>query len=276
MWFFQRNDVQYRNEWSNYTNWPYKDWLPFPVTDMYYKSHGTANPNPNPPTPNQGPSAPGCYRYLGLNGGVGSTLSTGNIGRYFAVTGIPALGQLKWGPDMLRYPPYFPYVYIQDPSGINPLITGPHNDFNDKYIMKNWSLWCDGKLRENTLDAGVVDNVEKYARASGGVNQGLYFYNFGLNTDPYETQPTGAMNLILFKDIDFEYETIVPPIDLSAQQLTVCIEEDATTPGGSLLGINNPIWNPHQYNYNLYIMEERYNLLTFENGKVWLKFTHHR
>ena len=24
MWFLQRNDVNLRNEWSNYTNWPYR------------------------------------------------------------------------------------------------------------------------------------------------------------------------------------------------------------------------------------------------------------
>ena len=24
MWYFQRNDAFLRNEWSNYTNWPYK------------------------------------------------------------------------------------------------------------------------------------------------------------------------------------------------------------------------------------------------------------
>ena len=38
MWFFQRSDVNLRNEWSNYTNWPYKD-LPFPcimVHDISY------------------------------------------------------------------------------------------------------------------------------------------------------------------------------------------------------------------------------------------------
>ena len=33
MWYFQRNDVNMRNEWSNYTNWAYNKKLPF---DIYY------------------------------------------------------------------------------------------------------------------------------------------------------------------------------------------------------------------------------------------------
>ena len=295
MWFFQRDDVQYRNEWSNYTNWMYKNRLPFPVTDMYYTKVtgdgelfplGTANPNPNPPQPFLSPCRMPCSPYL---------WDPGFGGRTYSHTGIPALGATTWGYNMTRYPPYFPYIYTSSDisgigSGVYPKITGPYHNSgigcatetaNDKYIMKTWSLWCDGKLRENTLDAGVLDNVEKYARASGGANEACYFYNFGLTTNPEDAQPTGAMNLILFKDIDFEYATIQPPIDVSAQQLTVCYSgiddpSDTTNPGGSLLGINSPSWVPYQYNYNLHIMEERYNLLTFDKGLVWLKFTHHR
>jgi hypothetical protein len=28
MWYFQRSDINLRNEWSNYTNWPYSNTLP--------------------------------------------------------------------------------------------------------------------------------------------------------------------------------------------------------------------------------------------------------
>ena len=30
MWFIQRSDIALRNQWSNYTNWPY-DFLPYNV-----------------------------------------------------------------------------------------------------------------------------------------------------------------------------------------------------------------------------------------------------
>ena len=33
MWYYQRNDVGLRNEWSNYTNWPY-DEIPKPALDI--------------------------------------------------------------------------------------------------------------------------------------------------------------------------------------------------------------------------------------------------
>ena len=274
MWYFQRSDVNLRNEWSNYTNWTYKNKIPFPVAKMYSEfcslplsgytlcAPGTtnriANPNPYPEVPIQIPCPPVCNTYMGV------------ANNQFTKASILLVGKSTWGPGMLRHAPYFPYVYTQDTSGVIPYISGPYQDKNKRYIMTSWMLWCDGKLRENQLEAGILDSVEKYARASGGINEGLYFYNFGLNTDPRQQQPTGAMNLIMFKDIEFEFTTLTPPIDLSAQQLPVCDEE------GNLLGLNKIGWNPHLFNYNLYIMEERYNLLTFENGKVWLKFTHHR
>ena len=46
MWYFQRNDVNMRNEWSNYTNWPYKE-MPYPYTNvdgMYLKVSGQHHP----------------------------------------------------------------------------------------------------------------------------------------------------------------------------------------------------------------------------------------
>jgi hypothetical protein len=61
MWFFQRNDANMRNEWSNYTNWPYTqlpdDIQPAPLTNdsavqglngKYYYGPGI-----NPPTVDQ-------------------------------------------------------------------------------------------------------------------------------------------------------------------------------------------------------------------------------
>ena len=34
MWYFQRNDVNKRNEWSNYTNWPYENIIPNNLTKL--------------------------------------------------------------------------------------------------------------------------------------------------------------------------------------------------------------------------------------------------
>lgn len=43
MWFFQRSDVNRRNEWSNYSNWDY-DYMPFPGTSYLDVSANPDNP----------------------------------------------------------------------------------------------------------------------------------------------------------------------------------------------------------------------------------------
>lgn len=61
MWFFQRNDVNLRNEWSNYTNWPYSqlpdDIQPAPLAGSAIQGFGgvTYNYGPgiNPPLSGQ-------------------------------------------------------------------------------------------------------------------------------------------------------------------------------------------------------------------------------
>ena len=109
--------------------------------------------------------------------------------------------------------------------------------------------------------------IEKYVRTSGGYQTGVYYYNFGLNTDPFDLQPSGAMNLSKFSRIEFEITTILPPIDSSAQVLTVC------DPSGGIIGINKPVWNIYEYTYDLTILEERYNILKFESGTAGLAYT---
>ena len=130
--------------------------------------------------------------------------------------------------------------------------------------MKNWGLLFDGKVRETVLPDGIVNLVEKYVRTSGNAKDGLYCYNFCLNTDPFINQPSGAINLSKFNRVEFEYSTILP-YDLSAG-LVICDEY------GNILGVNRPTWMDNEYNYNLHIMEERLNILSFEGGMASLLF----
>ena len=39
MWRFRRSDAYLRNEWSNYTNWPYRNVLPQSLTDLITRQH---------------------------------------------------------------------------------------------------------------------------------------------------------------------------------------------------------------------------------------------
>jgi hypothetical protein len=133
--------------------------------------------------------------------------------------------------------------------------------------MQKWALLLDGKYRENQFEAGVFNYVEKYARSPGDASDGLYCYNFCLNTNPHEFQPNGAMNLSKFNLIEFEFTTYAPPLDPSAQVLTIC--NPAT---GLPIGVNKPTWRIYDYNYNLVVFEERYNVLTFTSGNAALMY----
>jgi hypothetical protein len=218
MWFFQRSDANMRNEWSNYTNWPY-DYLP---SDLQ-------NPSAN-------------------NGFPGITLPCGNY--------TPAVNPMGIG------------CYQGEPNTpTNIYVTGSYSPANQKNIMQNWALLLDGKYRENQFDAGVFNYIEKYAHSAGNSPDGLYCYNFNLNTSPFDFQPSGAMNLSKFKNIEFEFSTYQPPMDPSAQVFTIC---NPTT--GEVIGVNKPTWRIYDYNYDLTVLEERFNILTFTSGNAALMY----
>jgi hypothetical protein len=189
MWYFQRDDVDQRNEWSNYTNWEY-NFLP-------YNSQGNSYTIP-----------------MGF---------------------IPTYGRIR-----------------------------PQNQ---RDIMMTWALLFDGKYRENPFPAEIYGIVEKYIRNAAYSLPGLYCYNFCLDTNPFNLQPSGAVNLSKFSVIEFEYSTYTPPADANAQTLVVC--DDDSNP----IGVNKPTWRLYDYNYNLHLMEERYNILIFESGNAGLMFS---
>lgn len=217
MWYFQRDDVYMRNQWSNYTNWPYNT-LPYNVIVP--------------------------------------------VGNDIEVWGLPECGD------------YTPAVNPLSPDGTmvdassNIYITGVYNAANQKDIMQYWALLMDGKYRENEFDAGVFNYVEKYARCEGNSQEGLYVYSFGLHTNPFDFQPSGAMNMSKFHTIEFEFSTYQPPLDPSAQVFVIC---NPANPG-EVIGVNKPTWRIYDYNYNLMVMEERYNVLTFVSGNAGLMY----
>jgi hypothetical protein len=218
MWYFQRSDINLRNEWSNYTNWPY-NYLPY---DLICPPSSVTDPN-------------GELAYIyNCNNTVTNTWPVVD----------PACGL---------------------PTNI--YITGPYNPANQKTIMNKWGLLLDGKYRENTLDAGILQYVEKYTRSDGYVSDNVYCYNFGLHTSPYDFQPSGAINLSKFKNIEFEISTFQPPLDPMAQVYVIC---DPIT--NEIIGVNNPSWRIYDYNFDLTIFEERYNIITFTSGNAGLMY----
>ena len=214
LFYFQRSDVNLRNEWSNYTNWPY-NYMPMDLI----------------PAPTDG-----IYPVVRVYDNFTETVEIG--------PGVNVDGNLTgW------------------------MITGPYNIQNDKHILINLGILLDGSYRENIQPVGIFNYIEKYARTSGNAPDGLYCYNFCVNSSLTDLQPSGAINMSRFNQIEFEFNTIVPAIDPLAQTLTIC---DPQT--GNIIGVNKPTWRIYEYNYNLYVMEERLNVITFLSGNCGLMY----
>jgi len=210
MFYLQRNDVNLRNEWSNYTNWPYTN---FPSELYLYTTLVTPNPFDTSVL-----YTPGLDPNDGRNTGI---TTTGD----FAVQ-------------------------------------------NRLDILETMGIILDGEYRENILERGVYDYVEKYTRTQGCAKQGLYCYNFCLNSSPFEYQPSGAMNLSKFRNIELEVTTYVPPIDAVNSSFDIICDGS-----GNPVGVRKSNWNLYDYNFNMTIFEERYNVLSFMNGNAGMLYS---
>jgi hypothetical protein len=211
MWYLQRNDVNLRNEWSNYTNWPYNT-LPSNVQ-----------------------IAPSSYP------------------AEFAVDASNA--GIPFGPQIqpANYSTGFYY-------------SGEYTTDNQKEILMTAAILLNGEYRENTLTSGIFNYIEKYVRTQGCAQEGLYCYNFCLNTNPFEYQPSGAINMSKFKTIELEITTYVPPFSPNSTFNVIC---DTT---GNPIGVNKQNWRLYDYNFNLVLHEERYNILSIINGNCGLLY----
>ena len=181
------------------------------------------------------------------------------------------------------YPVSYSYGTVSINSGILPNVIGPgvepngtpsglyitqnYNTENQREILQQLGILLNGSYRENMLESGVYNYVEKYIRTMGSAPFGLYVYNFGLNASNAEYQPSGAINLSKFSTIELEFTTYVPPLDPSANFYTICDPET-----GIPVGVNKPQWRIYDYNYDLTVLEERYNVLTFIGGNCALMY----
>ena len=212
LFYFQRNDANLRNEWSNYTNWP--------------------------------------YNYIPINVSAASTTGTYKI-RFDSDS-----ADISIGPGV-------------NPDGTNTglVISPDYNPQNEKNILVAMGVLLDGSYRENIQPAGVFDYIEKYTRTTGNAPTGLYCYNFALNSNNADLQPSGAINMSRFTQIELEFTTIIPPVDNLAQTLTICDPET-----GEPIGINKPMWRIYNYNFDLRVFEERINVVKFVSGNAGLMY----
>lgn len=222
MWYLQRSDIAFRNEWSNYTNWSYDDIIPSQPQrwSQYDISYVDADTNKK------------YNLYNNLNNG------------------------------SLYDPSYVYQMYFTKnaDTSLNLVLR------NKKNILNEFAIKLDGKYRENLFHHGVYNYVDYYNRASGEGKDELYFYNFGLSTNPYSNQPNGAINLSQFNRVELEINLIVPPFSNNAQIIEICDDN------GILIGVEKTNRNLHEYTFDLIVQEERYNLLVFTNGNASLTF----
>jgi hypothetical protein len=148
-------------------------------------------------------------------------------------------------------------------------VTQDYNVENQREILQQLGILLNGSYRENMLEAGVYNYVEKYIRTAGSAPFGLYIYNFGLDADNETYQPSGAINMSKFSTIELEFNTYPPPLDPSANFYTIC---DPNSDPSVPIGVNKPQWRIYQYNYDLTVLEERYNVLTFIGGNCALMY----
>lgn len=214
MFNFQRNDVYLRNEWSNYSNWPYKF-----IPENIFLAENTL---------------PDDYV---IKNSLQDIITTG------------------------------PGINVAAGSLTNLYIRGDYNNVNIKNILDEFGILLDGNYRENLQDFGIYEYIEKYSRSNGNSSSGLYCYNFSLNSSPYELQPSGAINMSMFNKVELEISTHVPELNENAQVLTICDQND------NIIAINKPSWIIYDYTYDLYLYEERYNILTFTGGNCGWMYT---
>jgi len=139
------------------------------------------------------------------------------------------------------------------------------NTNHSKMILLDMGILLGAEYRENTLNAGVYNYVEKWIRSDGIAKDGLYLYNFAVNTNRNYYQPSGAQNTNKWQYVTFEFNTIEPPIDLCGNEVSVLCDAS-----GAIIGIRKDSHRLNQWNYDLRVFEERYNMIVIESGSIGL------
>ena len=204
MWRFRRSDAYMRNEWSNYTNWPYSGIKP-------------SQPDNN------------------------SEAQVGN-----------------W-----RYPSPSPNIFVY---------TNLHTE-NIKNILIDLAVVIDGEFREKLFSGGLYNYAEKWIRTTGNAKEGLYCYNFCMDSNFREYQPSGAQNMSLFNSVRLEFNTAEPPMNPEGKKFDIiCSDPTDTDPDGVIIGVRKNAFELYDYTYDMRVFETRYNVLSIISGRCGLMY----
>jgi hypothetical protein len=228
MFRFRRNDSHYRNEWSNYQNWEYEDIIPI-RKDFWENNQLTYYNRDYHKT--MSVTDPELKRYItayGDDDGHLSDLQRKNM--------IAVYNELDTS-----------YTKIQ------------------KNILLNMSIVCGADNRENILESGLYNYIEKLSRSTGTAKSGLYSYNFCINTNLKHSQPTGGQNTTQWKHVIFNVNTHLPPLNRNGPTLEVCKDDR-----GQIVGVRKNDNDLYEYYYDLRIFEETYNMVIIRSGLIGL------
>jgi len=154
---------------------------------------------------------------------------------------------------------------IPNPNNFH--ITGTIGDYahNQKLILQDFAIVMGGVYRENLMDSGIYNYVEKYTRTVGNAKDGLYCYNYCLNSEKKYIQPSGAMNVNKFGSIDLEFNTVEPPINPEGAIVDFICDTSANP-----IGFRKNTASLNQYTYDLRVFEERFNVVIIKSGRIGL------
>jgi|TARA_B110000483_G_scaffold234039_1_gene303583 hypothetical protein len=143
-------------------------------------------------------------------------------------------------------------------------ITGAIGEYyyNKKEILIDMGVVLQGIYRENVMDAGIFQYIEKWKRTSGSAKDGLYCYNFCLDSDRSVYQPSGAMNLNKFSKVSFEFNTLEPPVNPDPRLINIICDTN-----NNPIGFRKDNSDLNEFNYDLKVFEERYNMLIIMGGR---------
>ena len=95
-------------------------------------------------------------------------------------------------------------------------------------------------------------------------------YNFCLDTNRTIYQPSGAQNVDKWQYVVFEFNTIQPPrLECwdNVQNIDIMCNEE-----GTVIGVRKEAWRLNDYNFDLRIFEERYNMIIIRSGLIGLLY----
>jgi hypothetical protein len=160
--------------------------------------------------------------------------------------------------------------YGLNPSGAQTGLygSGASRAENQRDILVRLGILFDGTVREEERPAEMYRYDQQYLTSPGrGDLQGMYCYNFCLNTSPFVVQPSGAVNLSKYSKVELTFATITPPVNPDASFTVLCDPET-----GATIATSKSLFSLYNYTYNLLVVEERYNVLIFSGGNAALMF----